>query len=369
MSKNSTWVGLDVHKDTIAIAAATPGRSEMVEWQVANNERSVRRLSRKLKRLAGDGEVRCCYEAGPCGFVVGRQMESAAPGLVCEVIAPSMMPVRAGDRVKTDRRDARKLCELNRAGLLTVVHVPNEEQEAVRDLCRAREDEQQDLTRARNRLGKWLLRRGLVYRGKPWTKRHEHWIGGMKFEQAADGIVFANYVLAVRQAEQRVVSLESELEAVAQQEPYRRPVGWLRCFRGIDTVTAMTVVAEVYDIRRFTTAPALMSYLGMTVSEHSSGASTRRGGITKMGNAHVRRVVIEAAWHYRHLPRTGRGLRQRREGQPPEIIALADKAQHRLNQRFRRLTERGKPRNKAVVAVARELVGFLWAALVADVSE
>lgn len=361
-----TWVGLDVHKDSIAVAMSRAGRA-MVEWQVSNDERSVRRLARKLTRAAEEGQVRCCYEAGPCGFVIGRQMEAASPSLVCEMVAPSMIPVRPGDRVKTDKRDARKLCELNRAGQLTMVYAPSVEQEAVRDLCRAREQERQDVTRARNRLTKWLLKRGLVYRqGRAWTKRHESWLGALEFERRSDRLVFANYLLAVRQGEQRLASLEAELEAVAEQDEYRGRVGRLRCFRGVDTITAMTVATEVFDIRRFATAPALMSYLGLTVSESSSGPRTRRGGITKTGNAHVRRVLVETAWHYRHAPAVGRGLRERRRGQPAQIVALADKAQHRLSRRYRRMTERGVPSPKAVVAVARELAGFLWAVLVAE---
>jgi transposase len=283
------------------------------------------------------------------------------------VAAPSLMPVKPGERIKTDRRDAWKLAEHLGAGILTAVCAPSESQEAVRDLCRCREDAREDLMRARHRLSKMLLRRGLVYRlGSNWTQAHRRWLLGLKWEQEAERVVFGDYLQAVELLEERLRGLDVALEAQAEEDPYREPVGWLRCFRGFDTVNAMAVVSELHDIVRFGSPRQLMAYLGLVPSEHSSGSSRRQGGITKSGNRHVRRVLVNAAWHYRHRPSVGTGLRNRRRGQPAPILALADRAQKRLNRRFLYLVlKRGKPSQKAVVAVARELVGFLWAALVA----
>jgi transposase len=305
----------------------------------------------------------CVYEAGPCGYELQRRLESE--GLSTQVIAPTLIPRKPGERIKTDRRDARKLAEFSRAGTLTEVRPPSEREEAVRDLCRCREAAVRDLTRARHRLSKLLLRRGLVYRaGRNWTQAHRRWLRSLSFEHHSLEVVFADYLLAIEHLEERRLALEQQLEAVSQQDPYREPVGWLRCFRGIDTVSALTVVAELHDFRRFDSPRRLMAYLGLVPGESSSGEQTRRGGITKTGNRHVRRVLVEAAWHYRHRPAVGKALRHRREGQPSAVIAVADRAQQRLNRRFYRLVlSRGKPPQKAVVALARELAGFLWVVL------
>jgi len=358
-----TFVGMDAHKKAINVAMLLPGQNEPVEWQLANEPAAIRRLAKKLQREA-PGEVRCCYEAGPCGYVLQRQLEDTG-AVVCEVVAPSLIPVKPGERIKTDRRDARKLARLLRSDDLTAVHPPTSADEAVRDLCRCREDARKDLHRARHRLDTFLLRRACLYTltRRRWGQPYRTWLSGLKFEHAADQVTFEDYVRTIAQAEERLRRLDEHLGLVAEQDPYREPVGWLRCFRGIDTVTAVTVVAELHDFRRFQTARALMAYLGLVPSEHSSGERQRRGAITKAGNIHVRRLLIEAAWHYRHRPHVGVGIRQRRRGQPDRIIAIADRAQDRLFHRFRTLTARGKIPNKAVVAVARELVGFVWAAL------
>src|SRR5437899_2444225 len=333
---------MDAHKKAIPVAMLLPGKREPVEWQVANEPGAIRRLARKLEREA-PGEVRCCYEAGPCGYVLQRELE-AATGVICEVIAPSLTPIKPGERIKTDRRDARKLAVQLRADELTAVHPPTPADEAVRDLCRCREDAREDLQRARHRLGKFLLRRGCVYTiGKrAWGLLHRQWLKGLKFEHAADQVTVEDYLEAIEQHEERLRGLDQQLAALAERDPYRQPVGWLRCFRGIDTVTAIALVAELHDFRRFETARALMSYLGLVPSEHSSGEHERRGAITKAGNIHVRRLLIEAAWHYRHRPHIGVGIRQRRKDQPDRIIAIADRAQERLCHRFRTLTARGK---------------------------
>lgn len=358
-----TFVGMDAHKKAINVAMLLPGQDEPVEWQLANEPAAIRRLARKLQREA-PGEVRCCYEAGPCGYVLQRELEGAG-GVICEVVAPSLIPVKPGERIKTDRRDARKLARLLRSDDLTAVHPPTSADEAVRDLCRCREDARKDLHRARHRLDTFLLRRACLYTltRRRWGQPYRAWLSSLRFEHAADQVTFEDYVRTIAQAEERLGRLDEQLAAVAEQDPYREPVAWLRCFRGIDTVTAVAVVAELHDFRRFQTARALMAYLGLVPSEHSSGERQRRGAITKAGNIHVRRLLIEAAWHYRHRPHVGVGMRRRRTDQPSSIIAIADRAQDRLFHRFRTLTTRGKPPHKVVVAVARELVGFVWAAL------
>ena len=362
MREATTHVGLDVHKKDIVVSLLRPGRERTEDWTVPHTVRSVDRLIRKLQREAGE-VLECAYEAGPCGYALQRRFQ--AQGVVCRVVAPSLIPLRPGDRIKTDRRDARKLAGLLRAGLLVEVHPPTSEEESLRDLCRLREDLKGNLLRARHRLSKMLLRRGLVYgQGNQWTRRHRDWLRGLRFECEIDRFVFEEYLMEVELLEARVYALDQKLEEVSQSEPYAERIGWLRCFRGIDTVTAMTILAELHDFRRFHSPRHLMAYLGLVPSEHSSGDTRRRGALTKSGNSHVRRVLIEAAWHYRHRPSVGKGLRQRRREQPGAMIALADRAQQRLYRRYCRLVlGRGKPAPKAIAAMARELTGFLWAAL------
>lgn len=367
MKKDSTYVGLDAHKKMIVVAMLAPGRSEPVTWSIPNEAGAVRRMVRRVLR-EGSCEASFCYEAGPCGYALQRQIRGL--GAECVVIAPSLIPVKPGERIKTDQRDAKKLAKLFQGGLLTEVRPPTPEEEAVRDLCRCREDIRIDLLRCRHRLSKMLLRRGLIWHGKSaWGGAHRVWLREVKFEHEADRQVFEDYLLGVEQMEARLVTLETRLEEHAGKAPYREPVGWLRCFRGIDTVTAMMIVAEIFDFHRFQSPRELMAYLGLVPSEHSSADSKRRGSITKAGNSHVRRVLIEAAWHQRHPFRIGKALRQRREGQPGRVIALADKAGLRLSRRFAKLHARGKPVAKTVVAVARELAGFVWAALYVPAAE
>jgi len=362
MPDRSTYVGLDVHKNTIAVACLFPGQKEPLRWEIPNEEAALRRLARKLRREGGD-QVLCCYEAGVCGYAVQRRLQ--AEGVRCMVVAPSLIPVKPGQRIKTDARDALKLAQLLRAGLLTEVVPPTPQEEAVRDLCRAREALVGDLTRYRNRLTKMLLRKGLIYRDgrKAWSMRHRLWLNRVRFENEAERLIFEDYRLGIDQLEARLQSLEDALEALAQEEPYRRAAGWLCCLRGVKTVTAMTLVSELHGFRRFTSARQLMGYLGLVTSVHASADTMHRGRITKSGNAHVRRVLVEAAWNYLRRPQVSPALRRRRQGQPAWVVALADKALLRLHRRFRNLTHRGKPFNKAVVAVARELVGFIWALL------
>jgi len=361
-SDGITYVGLDVHKRTIAVSVLYPERTESLEWQEINDATVARRLARKLLREA-PGKVVCCYEAGPTGYVLQRRLRSEQ--VMCLVIAPSRTPVQPGSRVKTDRRDARKLGLLLRAGLLTEVHPPSEEQEALRDLCRCRVDVVEDLQRARHRLGKFLLRRHYLYTqsGNHWGTRHMAWLRTLHFQDPASQATFDSYLLAVDQLGERLVQLELQLAQFGTQEPYREPVAWLRCFRGIDTITAVSLVAELHDFRRFRSPRELMSYLGLVPGEHSSGEKERRSPITKTGNGHARRLLVEASWHNRHRPALSLPLKKRRLGQPAWVLAIADRAQERLWRRWNRMTFRGKPTQKVVVAMARELTGYLWAVL------
>jgi transposase len=356
----TTYVGVDAHKKDLFIAMLIGDRPTPVTWTVPNEPTAVRRLVRKLEREA-PGPVRCCYEAGPGGYALQRQVTT--PRVSCQVIAPALIPRKPGERIKTNRRDARKLAELLRAGLLTEVRPPTLAEEAVRDLCRARDDAREDLQRCRHRLGKLLLRRGLHYSGRNWTRAHRRWVDSLEWTQPAERVVVDDYLLAIDHVEARLLELDARLMEMAQTDPYREAVGWLRCFRGIDTLTAILILAELHDFRRFPNARALMAYLGLVPGEDSTGEHHRRGRITKTGNALVRRLLVETAWHYQHRPSVGLALARRRKGQPTRVIAIADKAQQRLCRRFRRLAEHHKPAPKIAVAIARELAGFLWAVL------
>jgi transposase len=360
MADGITYVGIDAHKKDLQVAVLVGDATAPVTWTVANEPRAIDRLRRTLERDTA-GPVRCCYEAGPCGYALWRQLQRGR--VSCQVIAPALIPRKAGERIKTDRRDARKLAELLRAGLLTAVRVPTPAEEAARDLVRARDDAREDRQRSRHRLSKLLLRRSLHYAGKEWTQAHRRWLATLTWAHAAEQRVVEDYLLAIDQLTARLRELDAALQDLADSAPYREAVGWLRCFRGIDTLTAILILAELHDVQRFLTPRALMAYLGLVPGEHSSGARTRRGRITKTGNALVRRVVVEAAWHYQHRAGVGPGLTRRRAGQPARVIAIADKAQQRLCRRFRRLVAEHKPTPKVAVAVARELTGFLWAAL------
>jgi transposase len=356
----TTYVGIDAHKKDLFIAMLVGTQATPVTWTASNEPNAVRRLVRKLEREA-PGPVRACYEAGPCGYALQRQMTTER--VSCQVIAPALVPRKPGERVKTNRRDARKLGELLRAGLLTEVRPPTPEEEAVRDLCRARDDARADLQRCRHRLGKLLLRRGLHFSGRNWTRLHRQWVDSLTWMHEAERVVVEDYWLAIDHVEARLIELDARLMDIAQTEPYRQPVAWLRCFRGIDTLTAILILAELHDFRRFQSPRALMAYLGLVPGEDSTGEKHRRGRITRTGNALVRRLLVETAWHYQHRPAVGVALARRRKGQPGRVIAVADKAQQRLCRRFRKLAAEHKPPPKIAVAVARELAGFLWAAL------
>ena len=365
LNNDTTVVGLDVHKNSIQVAVLLPSQSTFLEWTEDHTLEAMRRLARRLLREA-KGPVECCYEAGPTGYVLQRKLRTLGVG--CTVIAPSLTPIKPGARIKTDPRDARKLAELFRAGLLTEVHPPSESDEALRDLCRCRGSVQHDLLQARHRMSKFLLRRHVIYRETKhhWGTRHLAWIRSLHFEDPASRAVFESYLLTLDQRSETLRTLDRQLAEMAMQEPYREPVAWLRCFRGIDTLTAICLVAELHDFRRFRSPRQLMAYLGLVPSERSSGESSRRGSITKTGNNHVRRLLIESAWHHRYKPRVTGPLTKRREGQPARILALADRSQERLYARYWRMTNRGIAHPKVIVAMAREMVGYLWAALHPD---
>jgi transposase len=362
MSQGNTYVGLDTSKETIHVAVLRPGTSQALTLQLPNDPAAVRRMTRKLQREAADGELVMAYEAGPCGYALQRQIEKL--GARCLVVAPSLIPKKPGERIKTDRRDARKLAEYLRNGQLTEVRPPSIEQEATRDLVRCREDLLEDRARIRHRIGKMMLRRGLVFReARAWSQAHRTWLRKARFDEPPAQAVLDDYLLALDQADARLASLDQKIEALAATAPYRAAVGALSCFRGIKTLTAMTIVCEIHEPQRFLKARALMAFLGLVPSEYSSAEKRRQGSITKAGNAHVRRVLVETAHSYRHRPAVGPALRKRREGQPAWAVALADKAQSRLHHRYQALLHRGKPYGTVMVALARELTGFLWAAL------
>jgi transposase len=360
MKHVTTVVGIDAHKKDLFVAMLVGHEKTPVTWQLVNEPNAVRRMVRKLERES-PGPVQVFYEAGPCGYALQRQVTTSR--VSCDVVAPALIPRKPGERVKTNRRDARKLAELGRAGLLTAVQPPTPEDEAVRDLARARDDAREDLQRCRHRLGKLLLRRGLHYAGRNWTRAHRQWLESLTWAHAAERTVVDDYLLAIDHTEARLLELDAQLAEIAETEPYREPVAWLRCFRGIDTLTAILILAELHDFRRFASAPALMAYLGLVPGEDSSGEKHRRGRITRTGNALVRRLLVEVAWHYQHRPSIGVALARRRKGQPTRVIAIADKAQQRLCRRFRKLAADHKPAPKIAVAIARELAGFVWAAL------
>ena len=359
MSEYSAYVGLDVHKETIAVAVARPGREDPVYRGVISNCRtSLRRL---IGKLSPDGEaVSFCYEAGPCGYGVHREI--AASGHHCDVVAPSLIPRSAGDRVKTDRRDAVKLARLHRSGDLTPVWVPGREQEAMRDLTRAREDMKAIELKARQRLGAFLLRHERIYAGRcRWTQAHFRWLEMQRFETSLQQLVFQEYVETVLEAQRRVAGLEREIQSAVATWSLRPVVEALISLRGVNVLTAVTVLAELGDITRFDSPRQLMSFLGLIPSEHSSGSRRRQGAITKTGNGHVRRVLVEAAWSYRFPARKTAHLRRKAASAPPRVQALAWAAQKRLCGRTRHLKLAGKAHCHVTTAVARELAGFVWA--------
>lgn len=358
--KNVRFIGLDVHAETIAVAVAEAGGEVRSLGTIPNRAESVRRLIGKLGKPAS---LRVCYEAGPTGYVLYWQLMEL--GVHCEVVAPTLVPVKAGDRVKTDRRDAEKLARCYRAGDLTAVWVPDAAHEALRDLVRARLAAKRDQLRARHRLGKFLLRQG---RRAPagtttWTGKYLAWVKQQRFEQGAQEATLLDYLHEVEHAAARIVRLERAIDVAVQSMPekLREVIVGLQSLRGVAKVSAVTLVAELGQIARFDHARQLMGYAGIVSREHSSGQSVRRGPISKAGNAHLRRIVIEAAWSYRHRPNIGTTLAARQSASSEAVKAIAWRAQHRLHARYRSLLAKGKNKQKVITALGRELLGFIWA--------
>lgn len=354
-----THIGLDVHKETIAVAVLRPNTVACDERVIPNTPEALRRL---LAHYPDTSALTTCYEAGPTGYDTHRLVTSL--GIDCDVIAPSLIPKRSGVRVKTDRLDARNLARLHRAGELTAVRVPTPAEEAVRDLVRAREEIKADRRIARQRIRSFLLRYGKRY-PKPtdrWSSRFEVWVRALRFDEPLCQAAFEHLLGAYFVRDSQLAAVDHQIEEIAALEPLAQGVALLRAFRGIDTLTAVTILTETCDFRRFGSAAAYMAFTGLVPSEHSSGASRHQGSITKTGNQHVRRVLVESAWAYRYAPAVRGKLKKRLEGQPPEVVAYSWAAQCRLNATYRKLAAR-KGANKAVVAVARELSGFVWGAM------
>jgi transposase len=358
MSTSVVYVGLDVHKQSITIAFAREGREAAENWKTIPNDGV--RLRKALQMLASSNAVlKVCYEAGPTGFGLCRRLRQA--GIECLVVAPSLVPGKPGERVKTDRRDARKLAHFLRSGDLTEVYVPDEAVEAIRDLERARDDAKCAERVARHQLSKFLLRHDRRWEGNTWTQKHRDWIRGQKFAYPAQQRVLEDYLKTVEDLAERVEKLTTQVEELVQGTVLAPLVKALQAFRGLSLVSAVTIAAEAGNLQRFGTATQFMSYVGLVPSEDSSGERRRQGAITRCGNRHLRRILVEAAWHYRHVPAMSKELRRRSKGVAEVVRRIAWEAQKRLHKRLYHLLHAGKSSQKAVTALARELAGFVWA--------
>ncbi len=356
-----TYLGMDVHKDSISVGILEPGHESAVVERIFHDECSVRRL---IARFPDPRALRTCYEAGPTGYELHRLL--SAMGVACQVIAPSLIPRTPGDRVKTDRRDARRLARLHRAGELVAIRVPTPQEEAIRDLCRARGDMVADRTRARHRLGKFLLRHGRVFRGtRAWTMAHGRWVAAQSFSEPALQATFGHYRAVLESRDAQIFAIEADLVPWFTSERYGDQVARLGAYRGVDRMGALTLASEACDWRRFDRGTRFMGFCGLVTSEYSTGQSVRRGHITKAGNVHLRTQLVESAWAYQHHPSVGARLRAHQRGLPPEVVARAWGAQLRLCGRFRRLAQRKTSKNVVATAIARELAGFLWAEMTA----
>jgi len=360
VKKKVQFLGLDVHAETIAVAVAETDGEVRSVGVIPNRVESVRKL---VKKLGGPKNLRACYEAGPCGYVLYWQLTEI--GVDCEVVAPTLIPMKAGDRVKTDRRDAEKLARCFRAGDLTAVWVPDAGHEALRDLVRARLAAKQDQTRHRHQLSKFLLRHGRRRTAgtKAWTLAYLQWVRQQVFEQPAQQAVLEDYLHEVEQVGERIKRLERSIDEAIEKVParIREVIEALQALRGIAKLSAVTIVAEVGRLSRFDKPRQLMGYTGVVSREHSSGERVQRGAITKTGNAHLRRIICEAAWAYRYKPAVGPALRKRQEELPKEVTDIAWKAQRRLHARYVGLLGKNKGAPKTITAVGRELLGFVWA--------
>jgi transposase len=360
MAKCTRFVGLDVHAETIT-AAVAEGRGKVAALgTIPNRPEAVRRL---LKKLGKPSELRVCYEAGPTGYALYWQL--AAMGISCEVIAPSLAPAKPGDRVKTDRRDAERLASSYQAGVLTAVWVPDPKHEALRDLVRAREAAKEDVKRAKHRLGKYLLRYGQRPESgaRSWTAVWWQWVRNLELPHAEQNTTLLELILEVDHQTQRVERLDGAIDraVAAAPEHLRAIVSALQALRGVAQETAVTLAVEIGSFSRFERATQAMGYTGLVASEYTSGTKRKQGAITKTGNSHLRRALVEAAWHYRHRPRLNQRQKQLQSDVSPKVAAIAWKAQERLHRRYWALSHKSKPSPKVVAALARELVGFIWA--------
>ena len=361
MGKNHRikFVGMDVHQKSISIALADDGPDGEVRLYgtIKNTQEAIDKVIRKL--VSTGAELHFVYEAGPCGFGLYRHL--TGNGFSCIVAAPSMIPRKSGVRIKNDSRDAIALARLLRAGELTAIYVPDTEDEAMRDLTRARNDARIAAQKAKQRLHSFLLRNEFIYHGKKkWTKAHFNWLAKLKMNHPAQQVAFQEYIDAVNECSERMARLDEQIAQAAEEWRWAPTVKALQALRGVSLLTAVNMVAEVGDFNRFHNPKELMAYLGLVPSEHSSGTRIRRGGITKTGNSHARRICVESAWSYRYQARVTQHLRKRHEGLPQDILQIAWKAKLRLCTRYRRLRARGKATQVVVVAIARELVAFMW---------
>jgi transposase len=359
--KYPAYIGLDVHKETIAVAVARVGRAAPESrGEIANKPKTVAKLVERLNQEF-DGEVLLfCYEAGPCGYGLYRQL--LALGHDCQVVAPSLIPKKPGERIKTDRRDACKLAGTLRSADLTAVWVPDEEQEAMRDLTRARDDMKGQERKARQQLNAYVLRHGHAWPSNKtrWTQTHYNWLESLKFAHDWQQVVLQEYIDAVKAASQRVADITAQMERVLPQWSLAPVVDSLVALRGIDKLAAMVLLAELGDISRFDSPKQLMAYLGLVPSEHSSGGRRRQGAITKTGNSHARRMLVESAWSYRFPARQTAHLKRKAANASDEAKVIAWRAQKRLCGRYRTLLQAGKNTKQTTVAIARELTGFIW---------
>jgi transposase len=360
VNKIVKYVGLDVHKDSITIAIADEGRDGNVRvyGKIRNDLDQIDKVMRKL--ISQNSQLHCVYEAGPCGYTIYRHLSSK--GIDCAVVAPALIPRKAGERVKNDRRDATKLATLHRSGELTPVYVPDQTDEALRDLVRTRKDIQTARRKVKQQINAFLLRQGISYPGKSkWSKAHLTWLTGLKMPHPAQQIALTEYLDAMENHQARVKRLDKAIVASCQTWRLLPVVEALQALRGISLLSAITLIAELGDLTRFETPKQLMAYLGLVPSEHSSGETTKRGSITKTGNTHARKALIESAQAYRLPARKSTAIRKRQAGLPEAVVDIAWNAQLRLCNRYRRLIAKGKNHNVAVTAIARELAGFIWA--------
>ena len=355
------YVGLDVHKETLEVIAFRENETNpCIEKRIPNRTKSIKKV---FRNLLSEGSVIACYEAGCMGFTLQRLLEGM--GVTTVVAAPGKLPRKSSERIKTDRRDARNLAIYLHNGDIEAIHIPTVDNEVVRDYLRAREDRRLDSVRMKQRLHKFLLRHGYVYEStRYWTGRHDKWLQAFEFVTPLMKATFDEYYYGIKGGKEKLRMMEKRIEEIAVSSPYVEGVKKLRCFKGVEYLTELSIICEVGDFKRFKSAEEFMSFLGLVPGEHSSGSKRRQGGITKSGNTHVRKLLVEASWHYRYKSSPSKRLTDRRYGQPAELIAYADRAMKRLQGKFFRLVVRGKTSQTAVVAVAREFSGFIWGMMV-----